>query len=322
MAIANANQPALKAGVGVYAYYFPEVRREISRIAGKYPHDVFLRSITPGLDNFHQQMIARYVKKFEPQVSGLSEFAHQYPTAGSSEAIYHQLVKIKLTDPRAPIYVLNGEYQGYSEYAKTLGMAVTVINGPGEAKEKGYWFISNPSARDGNLLPPDFVQKICEAGHKVILDLSYVGIAKPANIPVQHPNIIAVLTSLSKPFGLFYYRVGFAFSREPIDSLFPNQWFKSVFSLIVADKVLEKFAPDKLAKKYRKWQEKALAGMRKETGLPLLASDVVLLATLDKTVPLSPAQEALAAEYRRGDGYRFCLTPYFLEMEKAGREAS
>jgi hypothetical protein len=112
----------LRAGTGVYAYYFPEVRKTISDIARNYPHRTFLKSISPGLDSYHKPIIAQYLRKFGPLVSGLDEFKNQYPNAGSSEAIFHQLVKIKVKDPNAPIYVLNGEYQGYQEYAKTIGL--------------------------------------------------------------------------------------------------------------------------------------------------------------------------------------------------------
>lgn len=313
----KAEQKKLAAGVGVYAYYFPEIRRTISHIAKKYPHDVFLHSIKPGLDDFHKPIIRNYIKRMKPLVSGLEGFEHQYPTAGSSEAIYHQLVKIKLTAPKAPIYVLSGDYQGYQEYAKALGMKITEVRKPSEAKKKGYWFISNPSARDGNVLPSGFVEKICEKGHRVILDLSYVGLTGRTKLDVSHKNIVAVLTSLSKPFGLFYYRVGFAFFREPIDSLWPNKWFKNIFSLIAANEIIRRFAPDVLVKKYRKWQEKIVEELKKRTGLPLVKSDIAILATLEKNAKLTSEQERLVAAYRRGEGYRFSLTPYFLQLEKA-----
>jgi hypothetical protein len=148
--------------------------------------------------------------------------------------------------------------------------------------------------------------------------LSYAGISKNFHVDVSNQNIIAVLTSLSKPFGLFYYRVGFTFSREPIDSLFPNIWFKNIFSLKVASETLRHFAPDKLLKKYSEWQREIIEAIRKTTGLPIIPSDVVILATLDRRAQLNSQQEQLVAKYKRGEGYRFCLTPYFLEKERGG----
>ena len=46
------------------------------------------------------------------------------------------------------------------------------------------------------------------------------------------------MVSFSKPYGLFYYRVGFTFCREPIPALYANKWFKNVYGLLVAEKIL------------------------------------------------------------------------------------
>ena len=83
-----------------------------------------------------------------------------------------------------------------------------------------------------------------------------------------------------------------------------------------------RFAPDLLVKKYSDWQRRIIENIKKATGLPLMPSDVVMLATLNKGVQLTPEQEKLVAKYRRGDGYRFCLTPYFLKMETQRGEAN
>ena len=50
-----------KAITTVYSYYMPEVRELITDLTREYPHDVFLRSISPGLDDFHHPVIDKLV---------------------------------------------------------------------------------------------------------------------------------------------------------------------------------------------------------------------------------------------------------------------
>lgn len=308
---------SIRAKKDVISYYYPEVRREISRMVKKYPHEVFMRWATSSLDDFHIPIINKYIARFSPLVSGLGEYPFRYATSGASEGIFHSLAKIKSKDPEATIYALRGEYQGFSEYANSLGLKFVESDSP-ENLPPGYWFISSPSARDGNRLPQGFVESICDAGHKVFLDLTYAGLTESLSISASHKNIQAVFASLSKPMGVYSYRIGFTFSREPIDSLYGNKWFKNIFSLLLAGRLLGKFAPDKLISKYRKMQAQVVAFLREKTGLPFEQSDVVLLATIRQDAKLTDEQRQAISGYLRGDFYRFCLTPYFIDFEKNG----
>ena len=307
----------LKETVGVRAYYLPEVRREISKLAEKYPHSLYLQPLTPQLDDSHKPVIQSYLQKFGPLFEGIENFKWQYPTAGSSEGIFHILAKIKSSEPEAIIYTLKGEYEGYKEYSKPLGLRTTEAAKVSDAKVPGYWFISNPSARNGNVLESGLVEEICRAGHKVVYDATYVGCAKSFISDLSHPNIIAVLSSMSKPFGMFYYRVGFTFAREEISSLYGNKWFKNIFSLLAAQKIIEKFGPDILVEKYKQLQQMVVEQLKGKTGLPLVASDIFLVATVDKQAATNE-QLSSVQTWKRGDEYRICLTPYFMEMEKTG----
>lgn len=305
----------------VYAYYFPEVRRLISKLTQNYPHKVFLKSIKPGLDNFHFKVIDKYLEHYREYFPKLKDFGFRYFTNGSSEGIFHLLTYIKVHDNDSPIYVFEGEYEGYKEYAKSLKLEVLEVNPEKtdfEKLEKGFWFISNPSARNGNIIPIRDIEKIAKAGHKIILDLTYVGLTKKFVFDVNHENIFAVVTSLSKPFGLFYYRIGFVFCKEEIETLKANIWFKNIFSLLIAGKIFSKFKPDSFFKKYKKTQKKVLEKIEKDTKISIQASDVVILGFLTKkdAENLSQKQKESIERYKRGDFYRFCLTPYFLETEK------
>lgn len=310
----------LKTIKAVYSYYFPEIRKLISETTANFPHGEFLKSISPGLDDYEKPIIDKMVSFYKNDVVGFEEFQYRYPTSGSSEGIYHLFSRIKKDDPASPIYTLEGEYEGYRECAAGLGLKVQEI--PEDMKvikslKPGYWFVSNPSGRNGMVLSKTLIDQIADVGHKVIVDLAYLGMTKRQKFNYSHPNIVAILTSMSKPFGLFYYRVGFTFSREPVNTLYGSKWFKNILSLIIADKVFSTFTSDYFYKKYAPIQKEILEQIRKETGIPLRRSDVILLGYLteDDFNKLSGEQKEMVKPFKRGTSYRFCLTQYFLEKE-------
>ena len=90
----------------VYTYYFPEIRKMVSEMTSNYPHAVYLQSINPGLDNFERPVIDKLYEFYKNDIKGLQSFNYRYPTAGSSEGIFHILVHIKTNYPGIPIYVL------------------------------------------------------------------------------------------------------------------------------------------------------------------------------------------------------------------------
>lgn len=313
------NSKPLKATKSVYAYYLPEVRSCIDKVLKKYPHDLFLESIFPGLDNYHMPVIEKYMK-FQPNLD-VSDYKYRYFSNGSSESIFHLLAWIKNNHPRSPIYVLKGEYEGYKAYGTNLGLTITEVplsRNKITALKKGFWFLSNPSARNGNILKNGFVKFVCDLGHQVIYDASYVGTTTPHKFDVSHPKILAVLVSFSKPFGLFYYRVGFTFSRIELTTLYPNIWFKNVFSILIADKLVSTFSADYFYKKYKNTQKRILKRIAKETGTILRASQIYLLGYLnvEDFNKLSEKQKKTVLPFKRGTYYRFSLTPYFLDEER------
>ena len=76
-----------KAITTVYSYYLPEIRDLITDLTREYPHNVFLRSISPGLDDFDQPIIDKLSAAHEHDVPHLAKFAYRYPTSGSEEGI-------------------------------------------------------------------------------------------------------------------------------------------------------------------------------------------------------------------------------------------
>jgi histidinol-phosphate/aromatic aminotransferase/cobyric acid decarboxylase-like protein len=328
----------------VYCYYLPETRNVLKAIDGKIPDELFfvtaqatnvkkkMKNIFPSLfiptmytgtvdlDAIHIPVMSRIVECYDQDIVGLDTFTWRYPSSGSSEGLFHILVDLKIKGVNE-IYALEGEYEGYGIQAEHLGMHVHVVDLEKihlEDLKKGYWFISNPSARDGNIVENDFIQKLCSLGHKIILDFAYVGSTHPYAFHVMHHNIIAVVMSFSKPYGVFRFRIGgFVFSRLEIKTLYGNKWFKDVVRLLEALALAESIGPRMLAQKYKSIQAKIVDKLNKEFDLGLKSSDAFLLAYMHEqdTEKLSEDKLKLIAPYKRGKVYRFCLTPYFEEYE-------
>lgn len=299
----------------VYSYYFPEVRKIIDQIAANYPHETFLQSINPGLDDYHRPVIESYLHHFENQLPDLKTFPCQYVTGGASEGIFHLLAQLAAFPKNKPLYVLDGEYEGYAVYGVNLGLHFNAVKETSDflKVEPGIIFISNPSARDGNIINNEEILAACEAGHQIIYDVTYVGLTDPYRFELNHKNIIAVLVSLSKPFGLYYHRIGFTFSRFEMKTLEVNKWFKNILSLRIAKDVLDRTGESELVNRYRSYQKEALLQMEKELGIHADPSQVILLGHIQNgTVPTG------WENYHRRHNYRFCLTPYFLAKEKKG----
>jgi histidinol-phosphate/aromatic aminotransferase/cobyric acid decarboxylase-like protein len=268
------------------------------------------------LDEVHRPIIERIIAAYREQVPALSGFAHLYPTSGSSEGIYHLLTKVARTEPT--INTLKGEYEGFCEQGKNIGLKTQTWD-PGDSAigslpPGSVWFISNPCARDGGILPNTFIETLCELGHKLVIDLAYVGTTEPHLFDLSHPNIMAVVTSFSKPYGTFRLRIGgMLFSREAIPTLYGNKWFKDVQRLFQALAIGERIGPQALYPKYRPVQEAIIAAVNQRFGLALVPADVFLLARLrrEQAQGLPVEWQEQIKPFLRMDTYRFCLTPYF-----------
>jgi len=308
----------IKAINSVYAYYYPEVRKIVEKVIKKFSQDILLKSIFPGLDDYHLPFIEKFINCSSKYQTGLNGFENKYFINGSSEGIFHLLVDAVFHNQGKPIYVFRGEYEGYKEYVKNIGGTVTEIdiNSNPEDLPLGRWFISNPSAIDGNIIKNQKIKNLCNLGHEVVLDISYIGTTRQFRMDLSHPNIIAVLASMSKPFGLFYYRIGIAFTRKPMMTLYPNKWFKNILSITIGEALLDKFGTGYFYGKYSSLQEKAIELLNKEIGIKVFPSDILLLAHLpkEKTDRLTVKQKEYLEKYLRGGNYRFCLTPYFLDL--------
>lgn len=184
------------------------------------------------------------------------------------------------------MYTIPGEYEGYEAYGNNIGLEF-------EKHEldtlftirPGIIFLSNPNARDGTIIDNETITRLCEYGHKIIYDITYVGLVNIHLFDVSHPNIIAVIASMSKPFGLYYYRIGFCFSRIPLPTLIPNKWFKNIASLIVANHILTNIKPGELYNKYKPYQDKAIQKFSNIVNVEITPSNILLLGTTTQKLP-------------------------------------
>jgi len=308
----------LNAMRSVYSYPFPVVIELIRNLFLHYPYELFWGWIRPpGLDNAHVPIIERFMKFQEDALPGLSGFRFRYPTAGANEGIREAFTKLK-RDGKTQIYILQGEYEGYEEVALAHGIRVIKVDPNQDPAElpAGWWFISNPSARDGNIIPNEFIRKICDAGHHVYYDLAYLGLTDFHAFDLTHPNIDGVFVSLSKSFGIFGIRAGFMFSRERVDGLTGNVWFRSDPALQVADAILHGIRdPQHLTRLYRPFQTAVVADLNRLHGLNLRPSDVVLLAYQKVSDVVGDRQAKVLSRFDRAGVGRLTLTRYFLEME-------
>ncbi len=322
------NKDKLQTLKAVYCYYFPEIRKLIDKINQDYPHEMFLTSSEVNLDEFHKPIMEKLTGFYSEAVPALKDFKFSYPTSGSSEGIREYLTLLQSQGTKF-IYVLKGEYEGFKETAKTRNIETIEVNlddllnaenAETQGKpnvlaelEKGTWFISNPSAINGNIIPNEVINRICDSGHKVFYDLAYLGSTKQNEFDLSHKNIEAAVVSLSKSFGLFRYRSGFTFSKKEISSLYSNKWFKSIPALMIAEKVFDELDINQLYEKYRPKQQQIIDYLNEQFGIGMKPSDALLLGylTQNQAEGLSEEKLKLIEPFKRYPGYRFCLTPYY-----------
>ena len=301
----------------VYGIYYPETRRIVDALWSERPHGWYERNYTGRQDAMHRPFFERW--RAWGAAAGVTlgaGYAHEYPTAGANEAI-HALLALHATHGGRRIHVFAGEYEGYAILGQALGLEVVVHSrGPGRyaeslgaaARPGDVFWLSQPSAIDGNLWA-DFDRfrdwlAASAPGVKLVVDLTYVGaVARETRIDLDHDVVQAVLFSLSKPFGVYYHRIGGLVSRAEVPTLRGNLWFKNLFSVHLGERLLAAHAARDLAARHAPLQRETLERARAAGEVPATAlpSDVVMLAHAPDDPAFSP--------YSRGKGLRFCLSP-------------
>jgi hypothetical protein len=315
----------------VYGLYFPETRRIVDALWSERPHALYERNYTKAQDAMHGPFLARWRAWVSAAGVALGDgFVHEYPTAGANEGITALMARIATSEGsrRPRIHVFNGEYEGYLHVAAAMSVETSVHSRDPEsytrslrqlARPNDWFLVSQPSAIDGCVWEgfASFVAWMGDAVPDVRLavDLTYVGaVAGAYAIDVRAPNIDVLFASLSKPFGVYYHRIGALFARRPIVGLSGNLWFKNLFSLALGERLMAAHDARDLPSRYLGVQRNALercvaAGAIDAGARP---SDVVLLASARLSPGCDPAphvREFVRARSEEGALLRFCLTP-------------
>lgn len=320
----------------VYSYPFPEVRATIatSNLDPRFMLNTLpvekaagmlaVYDFTPplelpaneqgelNLDELHTPVIKRIRSAQTKHIFGLDGFASAYPGHGSSQSMFTLMAEWQAWGKLASIAVLNGEYEGYAANASNLNIPVVRYDSvEGATPQKGQvWFVSNPSAINGNWIDQATWQQFTEAGHDIVLDAAYAGLTPDGQVDASSPNIKAVLTSPSKLFGVFRYRnTGIAYAREPVASMYGTKWFKDVPALLDTLKLYELYGRGELARQYRPRQERICQALSRFVGAAIQPSDVLLLGTTAE--PLDESYQ----RFLRHNIHRFGLTKLFEDYE-------
>jgi hypothetical protein len=179
----------------------------------------------------HEVFMERWTAWAAPLVAMGSALRCRYPTSGASEALFHVISGYgnRARNERfvPELHVFAGEYEGYRAYAEACGITVIEharVNWEVAARQlprTALFCLSQPSAIDGNLWPHAnaFLAALATCDRaRLVLDLTYVGaIAHDPGerIAADGAALQAVVFSLSKPFGVYYDRIGGIFLPRP-----------------------------------------------------------------------------------------------------------
>jgi hypothetical protein len=266
-------------------------------------------------EHIHEPVTARITERNASLLPGLADFEKRYATHGSAEGIFRLMAGWSATGKMTELGFVKGDYDGYVLEAMGLNIPVhdvTSLEAAGDPVEGRVWFLSNPSAIDGNWHDDEMLQAFIAAGHDVVLDYAYGGLTPEEHpVDVSAPNIQAVLTSPSKIFGVFNHRyTGVAYTREEVGSLLSTMWFKSVPALMDTLVLYESFSPHELPQQYSAKQQIICRALTELIGTVIRPSHNILMAHTDEALP--PEYGLFATE---NGMHRFRLSKLFEKLD-------
>ena len=303
--IAEPSVPTPDAIPTIYSLYFKEVQATGGELWASNPQLLYQRAYNRGQEKLPGLFLDAWRAWTTVELG--DAFPHGYATAGASEALRELIM------PGIRMNTFDGDYEGFWRLAEDRGIPHRIhprTKGiPTFCGENDMFFVSDPSSIDGDHWDGlDAWIKAMAFFHpyvRIVVDVTYVGATKVnrARNFSKYPNVSAVVFSLSKPFGVYYHRIGGMFSRNPIPVLeHGNKWFVNPFSLALGTMLMRRFQPGELPRRYAHVQEQVLADAIAQGIVPASAKtgNVILFA-------IGPEGDA---RNRRTDGaYRFCLTP-------------
>ncbi len=289
----------------------------------------FREAWTGKQEHLHQEFFDTWHAWSAPLVDlDREKFPFAYPTAGASEPLRHLIYDYGNTaraqnfTPR--VHVFAGDYEGYKAYAEAAHIELIEHDRRDwqaiaeSLPDTERFFLSQPSAIDGNVWHDGnpFLKRLSahSATPRVIMDMTYVGAIADApaeKFALSEPCVRNIVFSLSKPFGVYYDRIGCVWSREQDLGLFGNMWFKSLQALQLGTALMQRHDVFSLPRTYRSVQREQIRRVSERLGIPFTPADIYILAT----APPSPDTDADLATYLRRPSsdpaamLRLCLTP-------------
>lgn len=258
-------------------------------LEGGFEHGARLEmSMDGGIDPLEltRQVTKRLIEIENTLLPGLSEFKYRFATnSGATDGINEVMVGLLAENAITKVGIIKGDYKGYIGAASAKGIEIQNVGSleeVGEPEDGVVWFVSNPSAINGNLHDSEVWEEFLDAGHKVVVDAAYIDLTLEGNsVDVSSPNIIAVITSPSKPFGLVLDKhPGFVYTREKHAGLHLQKKFNGVPRLltIMEVRLQEEFGPHKIASLHRPAQLAICQDMSAVANGEVLPSDATLMA--------------------------------------------
>lgn len=329
----------------VYSAVWPETEALVRRCMAEETEAMLARhrqAHTKRQDAMHGEFFDAWLAYAQP-FARLPALPHHYPSAGSSEAI-REILRSALWQQQ-DLVVFDGEYEGYEAMAAMQGTTIHRIDRQrwreqieqwltqgtpwGRQGRRAQWWVSQPSAIDGNLWA-EFeawlgATEALGADTSIWVDLCYLGVTTRAfHLDLDRPHVAGVVFSLSKTMGAYYRRIGGCLSREPLPGLWGNGWFKNLDSLYLGTRWLQTpvFQGDQWQATLLARQHQAIARvLNSETGAAFAdagivwrPADVALLMCADPQVRAQPLGDAgrwwqASARGEAPAGRRLCLTP-------------
>lgn len=273
-------------------------------------------------EEIHEPVAARITEYHQSDLPGLSDFANRYTTAGSTEAMKSLMASWIARGKMTELGVVQGEYSGYSFIAAGLGITegkthrVPSLAEAGSPVNGRVWFVSNPSAVDGNWHDDDVLQNFIESGHEVVIDYAYGGLTPDQHTTdVSAPNVTLV-ASPSKMFGVFNHRyTGVAYTQEAELALMDTTtWFRGVEALMNTLMLYKTFKPHELPRKYQTQQRVICEALGRQAGKEIKPSDNILMAHANEALP-----DEFAASITAPGKHGLRLSTFFQQLEQYER---
>jgi hypothetical protein len=273
------------------------------------------------MDMVHQPVVDGILAEVARSAVGLDDesLRWRYPLHGSALGITYLMNHLRVVEGVDEICVLKGDYEGYSAQAANSGLKVRFCGKDDALSSRGQiWFVSNPSAIDGELLDPGLLETLV-AHNRVVVDIAYHGLCGPVSISVP-AGTWAALWSLSKPWGLFWRRVGVMAVADEIPCAYGTRWYKDPLAVLSAWNVVRAYEPSAMADAYR-WAQEGAVEVLGEAGVLVHPSNTLLLGLMRKSEVSEQVWDQVArAERIVGSGVaRVCLSPLIEQFIARGQ---